>query len=391
MSYKKYILTLFCTLYYTLSFSQTITIVPLSDVRKDSIPIEVEHYSQATTTGAITKITSNIPTDRGRTGLTQIWNTANSDQGMLTVNYPAGYGYVVGTTTYSNATLHANAWWALGTSSYNSYPGNASQPNVPTIHFTSVNNSNTDNNMSWAGTETYYDSSVGDDVFRVRYEGSYKYNVSGINTIIDLYFFKSDWTKCYVVLRTYLADGSNIEQIGLSNGSSWLASKVNGFVSGECYELTSSATVAQWNSQGIKYTDSMGQVTFTNSTSAQYRVTLTSQYYQIDTTSSKNYFVSRILQPDSTIGFDFYCLDLSNDGIVTIEDLWLFYYGINNYSLISGAFFTQSEYNAIVNSTTSLKSTYPPLPNRIITNENTFYMPVITKPPKPFKSVEELQ
>ena len=385
-------MTLFCVLYGTLSFSQTITIVPLADVRKDSIPVKVEHYASATTTGAITKITSNIPTDRGRTGLTQIWNTANSDQGNLTVNYPSGYGFAVGTTTYSNATLHANAWWALGTSTYNSYPGNASQPNVPTIHFTSVDNSSTDNNMSWAGTETYYDSSVGDDVFRVRYEGSYKYNVSGINTIIDLYFFKSDWTKCYVVLRTFLADGSGIEQVALSNGSSWLASITNSsFASGECYQLTSSATVAAWNSQGTKYTDTTGKVTFTNSSGAQYRVTLSSPYYQIDTTTSQNYFMSRILQPDSAIGFDFYSLDLSNDGTITMEDLWAFYFGVNNYSLPLGAFFTQSEYNTIVNSTTSLKSTYPASSNRVITNENTFYMQVITKPPKPFQSVGELE
>ena len=384
-------MTLFCVLYGTLSFSQTITIIPLADVRKDSIPIQVEHYTSASTTGAITKITSNIPTDRGRTGLTQIWNTANSDQGSLTVNYPSGYGFAVGTTTYSNATLHANAWWALGTSTYKSYPGNASSPNVPTIHFTSVNNSSTDNNMSWAGTETYYDSTLSADVFRVRYEGSYKYNVSGINTKIDLLFFKSDWTKCYVILRTFLADGSSQEQIGLSNGSSWLAVQTNGFASGECYQLTSSATVAAWTSQGTKYTDTTGKVTFTNSSGAQYRVTLTSPFYGIDTLQSQKYFMSRILQPDSAIGFDFYSLDLSNDGYITSEDVFLFYYAIHNYSLPVGAFFTQTEYNAILNSTTSLKSTYPPSSNRVISNQNTFYMPVVTKPPKSFKSVGELE
>ena len=397
MSIKSYILTLFCIINYTLMNAQNITIVPLADVRKDSIPVEMEHYTQATTTGAITKITSNIPTDRGRTGLTQIWNTANSDQGNLTVNYPSGYGYAVGTTTYSNATLHANAWWALGTSTYNSYPGNASQPNVPTIHFTSVNNSNTDNNMSWAGTETYYDSTVSDDVFRIRYEGSYKYNVTGINTKIDLYFFKSDWTKCYVVLRTYTADGSNIEQIALSNGSSWLASKVNGFASGECYQLTSSATIAQWVNQGTKYTDTTGYVSFSNPNTLQYRFTMTSPYYQIDTLESQKYFMSKILQPDSVIGFDYYCLDLSNNDTITNKDLLLFYFAVYYNSLPVGAFFNSIEYNNIVNSTTSKKSTYQATSIRTIQNLNpsvtqshTIYMPVITKPPKSYKPVNTL-
>lgn len=386
-------MTLFCVLYGTLSFSQTITIVPLADVRKDSIPIQVEYYTSASTTGAITKITSNIPTDRGRTGLTQIWNTANSDQGSLTVNYPSGYGFAVGTTTYSNATLHANAWWALGTSTYNSYPGNASSPNVPTIHFTSVNNSNTDNNMSWAGTETYYDSTLSADVFRVRYEGSYKYNVTGINTKVDLLFFKSDWTKCYVILRTFLADGSGIEQVGLSNGSSWLASITNSsFASGECYQLTSSATIAAWTSQGTKYTDSTGKVTFTNSSGATYRVTLPIIIYARDT-SVNDYFSSRVLQPDSTIGFDWYVIDLSNDYLINTLDLHYLYYLFNGGSswYPTSIWFTQSEYNSIINSTTSLKSTIPAYTNRIITNQNTFYMPVMSKPPKSFKPIGEIK
>lgn len=391
---RKFIFTtIFILLVSIGGYSQTITIVPLADVRKDSIPIKVEHYSSASTTGAITKITSNIPTDRGRTGLTQIWNTANSDQGSLTVNYPSGYGFVVGTTSYSNATLHANAWWALGTSTYNSYASSASAPNVPTIHFTSVNNSNTDNNMSWAGTETYYDSSVSDSVFRIRYEGSYKYNVSGINTKVDLLFFKSDWTKCYVILRTFLADGSGIEQVGLSNGSSWLASITNSsFASGECYQLTSSATVAAWVSQGTKYTDSTGKVTFTNSSSATYRVTLPIITYAKDT-SVNDYFSSRVLQPDSTIGFDWYVIDLSNDYLINTLDLHYLYYLFNGASswYPTSIWFTQSEYNSIINSTTSLKSTIPAYTNRIITNQNTFYMPVISKPSKSFKPIGEIK
>ena len=378
-------MTLFCVLYGTLSFSQTITLNPIGNVRIDSIPIKVEHYSSASTTGAITKITSNIPTNRGRTGLTQIWNTANSDQGSLTVNYPTGYGFAVGTTTYSNATLHANAWWALGTSTYNGYNGNASNPSVPTIHFTSVDNGSTDNNMSWAGTETYYDSTLSDDVFRVRYEGSYKYNVSGINTLIDLYFFKSDWTKCYVVLRTFLADGSSQEQIGLSNGSSWLASKTNGFASGECYQLTSSATVAAWTSQGTKYTDTLGKVTFTNTSGAQYRVTLPSKVGTSNLTNI-NYVASRTLSTDSISGLDWYITDMNGDNSINVKDLFFF-------NTISPVYFymTSAEYNAVSTTTNNLKSTYPRRTSGVVSNQNTFYVGMLSHPPKSFKSAGELQ
>ena len=207
------------------AWGQTITLTPIGNASVNSIDVEVEHYTPGGTTGTITQLTSNIPADRGQAS-NVVWSTANSDQGNTTITYPAGYEPKVGSTTYTNGTLHANAWLSFGTSTYNSYNSSASQPNVPTLHFTSVNNGSTDNNMSHASWETYTDSYWG-DVYRLRYEGSYRYNVQGINTKIDIYFIKNTPTKILVVLRQFLADGSNQEQIGVSNGSSWLASNLN--------------------------------------------------------------------------------------------------------------------------------------------------------------------
>ena len=159
--------------------AQSISFATVGIQDMSGIEVEVEHAIPGGTSGTISTM-SSIPADRGQTS-TVIFNTANSDQGTTTVTFPTGYAPVVGSTSYSTATLHANAWLALGGTSYNSYNSSASQPNVPTLHFTSVDNGSTDNNMSHASTEVYNDPILG-DVFRIRYEGSYKYNVSGINT-----------------------------------------------------------------------------------------------------------------------------------------------------------------------------------------------------------------
>ena len=189
------------------AFGQTITLSPIGGANVAGIPVTVEQIIPGATTGTISQLTSNIPADRGQAS-NVIWTTANSDQGSVTVTYPAGYQPQVGSTTYSNSTLHANAWLSFGTSTYNSYASSATAPNIPTLHFTSVNNSSTDNNMSHASWETYTDSYWG-DVYRLRYEGSYKYNVQGINTKIDIYIIKNTPTKILIVLRQFLADGSN--------------------------------------------------------------------------------------------------------------------------------------------------------------------------------------
>ena len=373
------------------AWGQTITVYPLADVSPAGIQVEVEHYIPAQTTGQISQLTNNIPTDRGTTS-NVIFNTANSDQGTVGITFPTGYGFIVGSTTYTTATFHANAWMAFPSTTYNSYPSNQSQPNVPTIHFTSVNNSSTDNNMSHVSWETYTDATYG-GVYRLRYEGSYKYNVQGINTKIDLYFFKNDWTKCLIVLRTFLADGSNQEQIGLSNGSTWLASNIissTTYSSGQAWEIQSAATSGAWSSQGTKVMDATGKSTFSNPNSYQYRVTLTSPFYPADSADA-NYFASRILQPDSIIGFDWYCLDINNSQSIDCGDLNSFYFGMQLNALPVGAFFPTDEYNIIVNSLTDLRGTYPASSTRTVESKDTYYMPVITKAPDNYQQTNTIE
>ena len=375
---RKFILVLILILLVSIgASSQTITLVPVGGAGVSSIDVEVEHYTPGGTTGTITSVTSNIPTDRGQTS-NVIFSTANSDQGSVGITFPSGYGYTIGTTNYTTATLHANAWMAFPSSTYNGYNSSASAPNVSTIHFTSVNNGSTDNNMSHVSWETYNDATYG-DVYRLRYEGSYKYNVSGINTKIDLYFFKNDLNKCMVVLRQFLADGSNQEQIGLSNGSTWLASNMitnATYSNGVAFMIDNASTTGTWVSQGVKTTNSAGQVTFTNSSNLNYRVSIdVANEPSIMSAAEMDYLMYMKAGIQDLTDWDYYTCDTDGSTVFDWNDI---IEGYNNWT--SGLYhnsdiFTQSQKVDIEGDPAANQSANIPAVQQIIaTNQNQFYI-----------------
>ena len=169
---------------------------------------------------------------------------------------------------------------------------------------------------------------------------------------------------------------------------------------GNYYLLTSEIGIGStsWVSQGTKYTDVNGFVSFSNPNLWPYRYTITSPSFSIDTTDI-DYFASRILQPDSIIGFDWMRLDITGDSLVTLQDLHTFGYFSNTSTIsLSGAFYTSYEYGQIINSQSNQSSKYPPLSNRTFTNLSpsvngveTIYMPVMTKPPLNYTKTPKLK
>ena len=384
---KQFILTLIFILLVSIGgYSQTITFATVGVQDMSGIDVEVEHYVPGGTTGTISSLTSNIPADRGQ-GTSVVFSTANSDQGSVLITFPSGYTPTIGTTTYSTALLHANAWLAFPTTTYNSYNSSATAPNVPTLHFTSVNNGSTDNNMSHASTEAYNDSYWG-DVFRIRYEGSYKYNISGINTKIDLYFPKNNPNKMIVVLRTFLADGSTQEQIGLSNGSTWLASNMitnATYSNGVAFVIDNATSNSVWTTQGTQTTTSTGYLSFSNPNNYQYRVTVdVSGITNTFTESEMNYLMYLRMFPAEIASWDyhtmnFYALDSSD--IVTYSDVFSAYqiykWGQNfGYTYNNNWVYSQSEKDDIEVNANSLTYhlKYPQSSVRTFNNLNRFYI-----------------
>jgi hypothetical protein len=319
-----------------------------------------------TKSGTLTKITSGIPSDRGR-GTSVLYSTANTDETSVAITIPFTVGYAG--TNYTSGHVNANSWFTFGTSSSSGYNGNASSPNQPTIHIGSVDNGSTDNNVSYVSTERYTDGTYG-DVFRVRYEGNCKYNQTGINYVWDLYFIK-DSSKQIVVWRTFTADGSNQEQMGISTGSAWMASSLitAGTFSSTSWRITSTSTTTSSSTSldATAYTNSSGYYSFSRTTVAGDQFTI-----QVDAPTRIQAYTTSDIQGVSNIilgrttrnGLSFHRFDVNDDGVISIADKY--YVAARKAGLFSKwrtapdvRIFTTTQYNSIVAATTNVRATYP--------------------------------
>jgi hypothetical protein len=323
-----------------------------------------------TKTGTLTKITSGIPSDRGR-GTSVLHSTANTDEKSIAITIPFTVSYAG--TNYTSGHVNANSWFSFGTTSSSGYNGNATSPNQPTIHIGSVDNSSTDNNVSYVSTERYTDGTYG-DVFRVRYEGNCKYNQTGINYVWDLYLIK-DSSKQIVVWRTFTADGSNQEQMGISTGSAWMASTLvtAGTFASTSWKITSTSTTTTSSSSldATAYTNSSGYYSFSRTTVAGNQFTI-----QVDAptriqaylTTDVQAVANIILNKDARNGLSFHMFDVNDDKIISVADKY--YVAARKAGRFSKwrtapdvRIFTTTEYNAIKAATTNVRTTYPGVTN----------------------------
>jgi hypothetical protein len=322
-----------------------------------------------TKTGTLSKITSGIPSDRGR-GTSVLYSTVNTDEASVAITFPTGFSPSYAGTSYSSGHVNANSWFCFGTSSSSGYNGNASSPNQPTIHIGSVDNGSTDNNVSYVSTESYTDGTYG-DVFRVRYEGNCKYNQTGVNYVWDLYFIKNQASKQIVVWRTFTADGSNQEVMGISTGSAWMASSLvtAGTFASTSWEITSTSTTTSSSTSldATAYTNSSGYYSFSRTTVAGDQFTI-----QVDAPTRIQAYTTTDIQGVSNIvlgrttrnGLSFHRFDVNDDGVISIADKY--YVAARKAGLFSKwrtapdvRIFTTAQYNSIVAATANVRATYP--------------------------------
>ena len=320
-----------------------------------------------TKTGTLTKITSGIPSDRGR-GTSVLHSTANTDEKSVAITIPFTVSYAG--TSYTSGHVNANSWFCFGTTSSSGYNGNATSPNQPTIHMGSVDNGSTDNNVSFVSTEAYTDGTYG-DVFRVRYEGNCKYNQTGVNYTWDLYFIKNQASKQIAVWRTFTADGSNQEVMGISTGSAWMANTLvtAGTFSSTSWEITSTSTTTISSStlDATVYTNSSGYYSFSRTTVAGNQFTI-----QVDAPTRIQAYLTTdiqavaniILNKDARNGLSFHMFDVNDDQIISIADKY--YVAARKAGRFSKwrtapdvRIFTLVQYNAIKAVMTNVRSTYP--------------------------------
>lgn len=323
-----------------------------------------------TRSGTLNKITSGIPSDRGRGG-SVLHSTLNTDEKSIPITFPSGFSPSYAGTNYSSGHVNANSWFCFGTNSSSGYNGSGTSPNQPTIHIGSVNNSSTDNNVSFVSTESYTDGTYG-DVFRIRYEGNCKYNQTGVNYIWDLYIIKNQPAKQIVVWRTFTADGSNQEQMGISTGSAWMASTLvtAGTFTGTSWEIntTSTTTVSSTSLDATAYTNSSGYYSFSRPTVAGNQFTIQLDLptlVQLLTTSDGLSTSDNILGKTIRNGLTYHVFDLNNDGRINVADEY-YLFGRKSGRFITWStnvpyarFYTAAEYNAIKAATSNVRATYP--------------------------------
>lgn len=335
----------------------------------NNIPVKLykRTASSSTRTGTLTKITSSIPSDRGR-GTSVLFSTLNTDERSIAITIPFTVSYAG--TNYTSGHVNANSWFTFGTSSSSGFNGNATNPNQPTIHIGSVDNGSTDNNVSYVSTESYTDVNWG-NVFRVRYEGNCRYNQSGVNYIWDLYFIQSQPAVQLVVWRTFTADGSNQEVMGISTGSAWMASSSvsSGSFSSTNWriETTMTTTTTSWALDATSNTNSSGYYSFSRPTAAG-----TDWYIQVDAPTRIQAYTNTDIQTVSNIilgktsinGLTYHRFDVNDDGKLNVADKY--YIAGRKAGRFSKwriapdvRIFTVSEYNTISVSTSNIRSTYP--------------------------------
>ena len=358
-------------------FAQTITLTPIGTQDVSGIPVTVEHFTAGGLNGTVQSQTAYIPADRG-TGSTTVFSSANSDEASAAITFPSGFSPTIGTTAYTQGHVNSNSWFGFGTTSSSGFQGNATNPNIPTIHITSVDNGSTDNNMSKVSTETYTDGTWG-DVFRVRYEGNCLYHQGGVNVIWDLYFVKTQPEVFYVVMRAFTADASNQEQMGISSGTAWLGVNyitTTSYAAGTAFRFTSSTSQGGWSTISTQNTNATGQVVVSNPTNKQYKVTVnTSQKFHPVTDFSLIYMMFMKGNLGPLQDWDFYTCDCNNSATFDWEDINFCYTLLKSSSLHNKYIFTQVEKTTIEsNPNTNYYNTYSPTQVRTIENQNQFYI-----------------
>jgi len=312
--------------------------------------ITTNAFTVTTAAGSATiaPFSSNIPANRNRG--TSILYSSQADEASVIITFPSGFVPSFLGNNYTSGHINANSWFTFGTTSSNGYQGNATNPSAPTIHIGSVDNSFSDNNMTYTSTETYTDPYWG-EVFRIRYEGNSKYSQSGIDTVWDLYFIKNQPTKQLVVWRQFVTDGSSTSISGTPAGP--------------------------WTLNTTSTTNSSGYYNFNTSLSnTSYEF-----YIQIDTPTLTNALTTTDATDGNTkvlngglTSLDYYRYDVNNINSITVSDIYSVFMKRNgvmpSYSgtLPVLRIFTPTEFNTIKNSSTDLRSTYPGVQSITINN-----------------------
>ena len=337
-------------------FSQTITLSPIGNQDVSGIPIEVEH--QITTGTGITSV-EIYRTHYGNGNTSQYRNYPITRTEMDRL-FNSGYA---ATTLWWNGNLSATT--SLNFTNYGtlinagaSVPSNGNYYSVR-VQFTFVpleTGTYSFRMTSDDGSDLWIDNSV-IEYYGGKGVGTYRYG--------SKYLVAGQQYNFIARMQEYSGgDGLIVHWRRPSQSSYSLQTDEIGI------------STASWVSQGVKNTNSNGQVSFTNSSNWDYRVNIdVTQKSHLLSFDDLNYMMYKKANLSPVTDWDFYTLDLNNSSVFGWEDIIWGHSLVVNGVYHNKYIFTQSEKDDIeTNPTINYYWTYFPTQLRTINNENQFYI-----------------
>jgi hypothetical protein len=349
-------------------FCQTVSLTPIGNANVSNIPVTVEHYVNYVPNHSISSVPYN---PLGTTG-TNVTLSDDSNVGP----FPIGFSFEFYGQSFTQFRICTNGFITFGDASGSYTPGtfpNSQSPNgVVAAYWTDL-----------FPSSGYY--------MRYRTEGVAPNRQLVVSAHVTYYSNRNAWVDYQIVLfegtnkiqTTITSQGwTTAATQGVENHSGTLAatppgrnlSSFNG--AGTTFEYTPMAAIQQWESQGSKSTNSLGQTTFTNTSNWPYRVTIDTRNlgHSISLNSLK-YLAYRIMFQNTISGWDYYTCDCNNSGSIEFEDLkWCAKLYQTNVLHNRYVFSNSEKINIESNPQTNYFNTYSPTQLRTFTNENVFYI-----------------
>jgi len=366
---RKFILNLIFILWVSIGgYSQTITLTPIGDASVNSIDIEVEHF--------VNYVPNHSIYSQNYSPLSTAGTSVNVGDDSNVGPFNIGFNFEFYGQTFSQFRICTNGFITFGntagTYSPTSFPSSANPNGVVAAYWTDL-----------------YPSSG----YYIRYQtvGTAPNRQLIVSAHLTYYSNRNAWVDYQIVLfegtnkiwTTITSQGwTPTATQGVENHNGTLAAtptgrNLAGFNgAGSTYEYAPQAAITQWESQGVKITNTAGQVTFSNNSNWDYRVTFSvSNEPSIMTTAEMNYLMYKKAGLSLLTDWDFYTCDIDDTGGFDWDDIKYGYDLLNGGLYYKSYIFTQSQKTTIEsNPTTNYYSTYPPTQSGTFSNQNQFYI-----------------
>jgi hypothetical protein len=349
-------------------FSQTVTLSPIGNTPVNGIPVTVEHYVNYVPNHSISSVAYNPVATTG----TAVGLTDDSNVGP----FPIGFSFEFYGQTFTQFRICTNGFITFGDQSGRYSPGafpEAAAPNGVIAAY-------------W--TDLFPSSGY---FARYRTEGTAPNRMMIHSARLTWYSNRNAWVDYQIVLfegtnkiqTTIISQGwTTTATQGVENHTGTLAatppgrnlSSFNG--AGTTFEYTPTPPLQGWESQGTSFTNTNGQVNFSNSFNWPYRVTVDTRNVATPIQSnSLKYMSHKIMFPITLSAWDYYSCDCNLDGIIGLYDLKLCANLYQSNIQVNRYIFSSSEKLDIEsNPQTNYFNIYSPTQLRTFSNENIFYI-----------------